>query len=224
MISFSHIFSAHVCSCLLMSAHPLCLCGFTTLLLYCGDVCIGMSDGGVSGVYPCMWSTDPHIGDIALRHPPCLLLPVPLSPVPSSSLLLTPFVHRMPTLTYSPITHKVPLFDYVLPEYVEYGKVKLLLGKTLSALLCVWIAVGVPRRQAASVLLRGNTSYPCATLPHCRLVYVRTISCGTPIALEPGTSHLCRRRFPRNNSTLIPPLSPLLPPHPTPLPCLTLLL
>jgi hypothetical protein len=35
----------------------------------------------------------------------------------------------MPSLVYSNVYHKIPFFDYKLPEYVEYGKVKLLLGE-----------------------------------------------------------------------------------------------
>ncbi len=32
-------------------------------------------------------------------------------------------------MRYSEVYHKIPFFDYLLPEYVELGKVKLLLGE-----------------------------------------------------------------------------------------------
>ncbi len=35
----------------------------------------------------------------------------------------------MPQLVYAEKTHKVPFLDYQLPEYVQYGKIKLLLGE-----------------------------------------------------------------------------------------------
>lgn len=37
----------------------------------------------------------------------------------------------MPTLVYSTITHKIPFLSYSLPEFVEFGKVKLLLGENV---------------------------------------------------------------------------------------------
>eukprot|EP01039_Chlorochromonas_danica_P007389 gene7389-8172_t len=37
-------------------------------------------------------------------------------------------------LVYSDVYHKVPLFDYKLPEYVEYGKVRLLMGEEYNTL------------------------------------------------------------------------------------------
>lgn len=35
----------------------------------------------------------------------------------------------MPQLVFSEKAHKIPLFDYNIPEFVEYGKVKLILGE-----------------------------------------------------------------------------------------------
>ena len=35
----------------------------------------------------------------------------------------------MPSIVYSDRYHKVPYFNFYLPEYLEYGKIKLLLGE-----------------------------------------------------------------------------------------------
>lgn len=37
----------------------------------------------------------------------------------------------MPELRYAPDTHKVPFLDYYVPEYVEYGKIRLLLSEVI---------------------------------------------------------------------------------------------